>query len=241
MPQTSNEREADIVETMTRLADTLVSGFDPIELLRDLTVSCARVLDADAAGVSLRDNGSLQFVAATTEEPALIELIELDHDGGPCRDAYRSARHVAAVDITSTGTQWPAWGRRALELGFHAADAFPLRLRDETIGALSVYARRSRELGGRDAVVGRAFADIATIGLLQYQAIADQRVVQTQLQHALRSRIAIEQAKGVLAERNGIDLDKAFEVIRRHARSTHAKVADVADEIVAGRLHLPVC
>ena len=233
-------REQDIVATMVRLADTLVSGFDQLELLRDLGESCIRILDADSAGVSVARGGDLHFVVATSEDMELVELLEIDHSDGPTLEAFRDRRHVSAADLTESVDRWPRWAPRAIELGFRAVDAFPLRLRDDAVGALNVYATRPRQLGDRDLAVGTALADIATTGLLQARAIADEAHVTAQLQHALASRIVVEQAKGVIAERDRVDPTEAFERLRQHARSTSTPLNELARGIIAGDIQLPV-
>lgn len=236
---TGEDRERDILETMVRLADTLTSEFDQLEVLQDLTDSCVRILDADTAGVSLRDGEELRFVMATSERMELIELFQSERDEGPCYEAFHSGEHVGVSDLTTAHGRWQQWTPRALELGFRAADAFPLRLRHETIGALNVYARRQRRLDARDVTVGHALADIATVGMLQERAIADRDLVREQLQAALDSRVVIEQAKGIIAERRGVPVDEAFELVRAHARSRNQRLRDVVEQIVRGTLDVP--
>lgn len=238
MTLSTSERESDIVRSLTRLAGRLVSGDDQFELLSDLSDSCARILDADAAGVSVHDGEALRFVAASSEQMRLIELFQAEQQEGPCLDAFRSGAHVHVADLHDATTRWPSWTPKALHLGFQAADAFPLRLRDESVGALNVYSAATRQLPARDVAVAQAFADIATIAMLQERALADQKVVRDQLQRALDSRVLIEQAKGIIAERNRVHVDDAFEAIRHHARSTNTRIGDVARDIVDGRLHL---
>jgi AmiR/NasT family two-component response regulator len=83
---------------------------------------------------------------------------------------------------------------------------------------------------------GQALADVATIGLLQERAIRQRQILAEQLQGALNSRVLIEQAKGVLAERLGLDMESAFRRLRDHARGTNCRLTDVAEDIIAGRL-----
>lgn len=53
-----------------------------------------------------------------------------------------------------------------------------------------------------------------------------------QLQYALTSRIAIEQAKGILAERLGLDMEGAFALLRYAARSARMKLQELANAVV---------
>lgn len=238
-PTTAGDREAEIATTLIRLADTIVDGFDRYELLHDLSVSCARLLDADAAGVSIADGRRLQFVVATSEDMATVERFQADHRQGPCFDAYLTGQHVSTPDLRATARRWPRWTRQALALGFAAADAFPLRLGEQTVGALDVYATQTRTLSPDDVALGAAFAHMAAIGLVHEQAIAEHRNVQAQLQHALDNRISIEQAKGIVAERLQIPVSQAFDLIRRFSRSHNVKVVKTSRQIVNGELTFP--
>ena len=74
----------------------------------------------------------------------------------------------------------------------------------------------------------QALADVATIAILQHRVGLEAHVVNEQLNEALNSRIVIEQAKGVIAERAGIDTDEAFARLRNYARSNNLRLADVA-------------
>jgi hypothetical protein len=168
----------------------------------------------------------------------IIELFESAHQEGPCVDAFHSGRQVHITDLAVSRDRWPTWAPRALELGFRAADAFPLRLRRETIGALNLYTARVRSMSERDALASAALADMTTIGILHDRAHRHGQVVQSQLQVALQSRIVIEQAKGVISEREGIAPHEAFERLRQHARSGNMKLLDTARQVVAGDLRL---
>jgi AmiR/NasT family two-component response regulator len=58
--------------------------------------------------------------------------------------------------------------------------------------------------------------------------------VAEQLQAALNSRVIIEQAKGKLAERRSVDMDRAFTMLREYARNTNQRLTDVARDFVSG-------
>jgi len=232
------DRQRALLATVRRMAAQLASPFDQVELLREVSESCTRILDADDAGVSILDGDRLRFVSATSERSELIELFQSRHDEGPCHEALRTGEHVPVPDIAADG-RWPSWSDQAVALGFEAADAFPLRLGGEIVGVLDVYGRRARALDAWDVDAGCTLADLAAAALVTDQALADHRRVQEQLQHALDSRVVIEQAKGVLAERHGIGVEVAFERIRRRARSSNRRVADLAGDVVAGRVDLP--
>jgi hypothetical protein len=87
--------------------------------------------------------------------------------------------------------------------------------------------------------IGRALANVATIGLRQHRAIHACDVLADQLQTALNSRILIEQAKGVLAERLHLEVAKALSVLRSRARSRYRRLSELAQAIVDGSEQIP--
>ena len=88
--------------------------------------------------------------------------------------------------------------------------------------------------------MAQALADIATIGIIQERSIRDTRTLATQLQGALDSRIVIEQAKGIVAERQRVSVDQAFVQLRTFSRSHNRRLTETAREIVAGSLPIEV-
>jgi hypothetical protein len=230
-------REQLIATTFVDLADTLVADFDVIDFLHTLATRTVDLLDASAAGIMLADQrGGLQVMASSTEEARILELYELQNDEGPCLDCYRSGLPVARGDLPMMRASWPVFTERLIELGFRSAQAVPMRLRSETIGALNIFRAEPGGLSEADLRIGQAMADVATVGLLQERAIAARELLATQLQSALTSRIALEQAKGVLAERAGLPMDQAFRVMRDYARSHNRRLSEVAAQIIDGSL-----
>ena len=230
-------REQQLARTFVELADNLVDHFDVVELLALLVERSVELLDASAAGLLVGDNnGQLRLMAATSEALELVELFQVQNDEGPCRDCYRGGEPVMAEDLDEAAGRWPRFVPVARQQGLRAVHALPLRLRGQRLGALGLFRAERGDLGGADVAVAQALADVATIALLQHQAASDSRQLADQLQLALNSRIAIEQAKGVLAERAGIPMDEAFVRLRRYARDRRRLLAEVAEEVAQGTL-----
>jgi ANTAR domain-containing protein/GAF domain-containing protein len=230
-------REQLLASTFLSLADTLVADFDVIDFLHTLATRSVELLDADAAGIMLADpHGCLHVMASSAEEARLLELYELQNDEGPCLDCYRSGRPAARDDLPAMRSAWPAFTEQLQGLGFHSAQALPMRLRDDTIGALNLFRLEPGRLTDADLGIGQAMADVATVGLIQERAIAASERLAIQLQTALSSRVQLEQAKGVLAQRAGLPMDQAFQLMRAYARSNNRRLSDVAAEIIDGTL-----
>jgi GAF domain-containing protein len=229
-------REALLSQTFVQLADTLVDEFDIIDLLTMLSDRCVELLDAAAAGILLADyDGNLHVMAASSEQARLLELFQLQQQEGPCLDCFSTGRAIVNQDLSDTD-RWPLFGPEALASGFRSVQALPLRLREKVIGALNIFMDDRVVVTEDDLSIARALADVATIAILQDQAAKEAEVVTVQLQLALNSRIAIEQAKGVLAERAHIEMDEAFARLRRHARHHNRQLSSVATDLVEGKL-----
>jgi transcriptional regulator with GAF, ATPase, and Fis domain len=219
--------------TFVDLADTMVADFDVIDFLHVLTDRSVRLLAASAAGVLLADpRGELRVAAASSGQAGLLELFQLQNDQGPCLDCFRTGQPVTAADLTVPSQQWPRFAQAATKSGFRSVQALPMRLRDQVIGALNLFRGEPGPFDLAELRIGQALADVATIGLLHQQNVRRRETLAEQLQAALNSRVAIEQAKGKLAERLSIDMDQAFSMLRAHARSSSQRLTDVARAFV---------
>ncbi len=234
MPGVNEMAEVQLADVFVEMADTLVDEFDVIDFLHVLTQRCVQLLGVSAAGLLLTDQqDTLQVVAASSERTRLLELFQLQTDQGPCVDCFRTGQPVSVADLTAAG-RWPGFAVAAAEVGFASVHALPMRLRTEVIGALNFFDTSRGPLDGDKVRIGQALADVATIGLLQQRAIHRRDVLTEQLQTALNSRVLIEQAKGVLAERLQLDMDKAFMVLRSEARNRNRRLSELAKAIVDG-------
>jgi len=230
-------REQELLKAFIEFADTIVDEYDVVEFLHRLATRCVELVDASEAGIMLADrDGTLHYVASSSERMRLIELFELQHDEGPCLEAFRDGVAVHAGLTADAHTRWPHFAPHAQEVGFESVSALPMRLRTEVIGALNLFSATPGPLSGEDQQVAQALADIATIGILQERALNDAHVVTTQLEGALESRVVIEQAKGIVAEHNHIDIDNAFELLRAYARTHNSLLRHTAQQIIDGTL-----
>ena len=230
-------REERVATTFVELADTLVATFDALDFMHLLTERAVELLDADAAGLIMADQrGYMQVMASTNYEARVLEVFQIQSSEGPCLECYHTGEPIVNLDIEEVAHRWPNFGALAKEAGFRATHAIPMRLRDETIGALNLYCNQKVELTEMDVALGRAMADIATIGLLQERAIKEHELLSEQLQSALNSRVLVEQAKGVLAERASLGIDEAFESMRSYSRRTRTPLTDVARAVIADTL-----
>lgn len=230
-----------LATVFVELADTLVDDFDTIDFLQMLTERSVELLDADAAGLMLADQrGSLVLMASTMERMRLLELFELQAQEGPCQDCFTSGQAVVNVQLDEAHGRWPTFTPAAVEAGFHATHALPLRLRGQVIGALNLFTDEARALGDEDITIGQAMADVATIGLLHERNLHEKTALSEQLQTALHSRVLVEQAKGMLSERATISVTDAFTRMRRHARRHGLTLTSVATQVIEGALALEV-
>ncbi|GGR64635.1 transcriptional regulator [Micromonospora fulviviridis] len=227
--------ETQLADVFVEMADTLVDDFDVIEFLHVLTERCVELLGVSAAGLLLTDQrDALQVVAASSERTRLLELFQLQTDQGPCLDCFHTGQPVSVADLTLAAARWPRFTAAAAEVGFAAVHALPMRLRSEVIGALNLFDVRPGPLDEGRLRIGQALADVATIGLLQQRAIHRRDILTEQLQTALNSRVLIEQAKGVLAERLQVDIAQAFALLRDGARSRNRRLSELSQAIVDG-------
>ncbi len=226
-----------IARVFPEIADTLVDDFDLVEFLSMLVRRTAELLDATEVGVVLADaHGMLRVMASSTERMHGIELFELQSEEGPCHDTLESGEQLMNVDLDRSDERWPHFSPKARALGYRTVHALPMRRHDDRIGAMNIFDMQHRNLDAVDVSLTRGLVDVATIGVLQQRAHSHGAALAEELGHALQSRIAIEQAKGVIAERLGIDTDEGFALLRGYARRNNRLLTDVARDVTSHRM-----
>lgn len=227
-----------LAATFIDLADTLVDDFDVLDLLYVLVTRCEELWGLAAAGLLLSDDQNrLRVAVASNESARLLEIFQIQYDEGPCLECYHTGRPVSANGLDSADGRWPRFAPAATAAGFVAVHALPMRLRRDVIGALNLFSdSRVPPISEQEMPIAQALADVATIAILQDRLARSRETLADQLQGALNSRIAIEQAKGALALQLGVSPEQAFELLRERARSSRRRLTEVAAAVVRREL-----
>ena len=214
-----------------------VGEFDVHELLQVLVTRCVDVLDVSASGLMLADaDADLEVMIASNERAKLLELFQIQHDEGPCLESFRSGEAVLAVAFDGGFDQWPRFAPAAVNAGYLSVIAVPMRVGEKVIGALNLFGTHARPAPDiSTATIAQAMADVAAVAI-EHVRLADERVsLIVQLETALESRVAIEQAKGIVAYHLDIGLDEAFVLLRQRARTSRRLLKDVAVDAINNR------
>jgi len=226
-----------LATTFVELADTLMADFNLVDFLSMLVDRCTTLLDGSEVGLAVANpQGQLLVLASSTERMRVLELVEVRNQEGPCPDAYRSGEPILNQNVDLVEGRWPRFVPVARDAGFNMLHALPLRLRGQRIGAINVFAASPRVLTSYDANMVQAFADVATIGILQERGARDRATLSNQLAKALSSRVVIEQAKVVLAKALAVSMDEAFNLLRAFARRNNVRLKSAAEAVVVGEL-----
>ncbi len=227
-----------LLDSLERFASALTRGYGIGDVLHNLTEEMTEVLGLTGAGVTLVHDGQQRFVTAAVDAIATLERVQESWQKGPCIDAVASAAPVAVPDMAAedVNQRWPDYLIASKAAGIQAVAGIPMLAGGEAIGAVNLYDSQPRAWSPDDLRVATIFASIATGYLTHASAAQQQQRTAEQLQQALDTRLIIEQAKGVLAAKQEITVDDAFQTLRKYARDHNARIHDVCRAVVRGDL-----
>jgi GAF domain-containing protein len=221
------------LHTLSRFAVVLPARYDLESALTELTGSVTAVLGLSGAGVTMAEDGRLRFVTAVSQASGELERSQEQQQAGPCRDAYDTGEVVRVIDVRLESARWPEFSAMASRVNVAGVAGIPMRLADEVIGALNLYSPLPREWSDEDISVAAVLADVATSYVVNASKLRQQEQLSEQLQEALESRVVIEQAKGITAQKQAVTIDQAYQRMRGHARNNNASLRVVAEAIIA--------
>jgi signal transduction protein with GAF and PtsI domain len=221
-----------VARTVGELRATLPQEGDLLVSLGRVVAATRTVVGVDGTGLTLvHEDGQPRWVAVSDAAMELLEQIQHDVGEGPCLSAFAEDRVVAVEDLGSERV-WDRVVAVVGQLGVRAVLSVPVRLADQPVGTLDVYASQPRAWSTSEVEALGALAVVTAELVSTAVELAHREVEVAQLRQALTSRVWVEQAKGVLAVTRGVDPDQAFQQLRRRARSSSRKLADLAQEVV---------
>jgi len=233
-----DNRDIWLAATLVELAETADADCGEAAYTELVAVSVAELVAPAEVGILLAGaSGSMTVAASSTGRARDLAWFEEAHREGPGIDCGASGEQVLNERIANAAARWPGFAPAAAAAGFAISSAFPMRRRAQTIGAISVLAPGSL-LTVADAGRVQAIARAAAIAIAQQREFRQSVLAAAQLQHALDSRVIIEQAKGAVAARLGITPEAAFVVLRDYARSESRPLLRVAEQTISGDLTL---
>ena len=204
------------------------------EAIRQIVRTTHTMFQVDGAGLMLSDaERRLRSVAASDDRFAHLEELQVEHQEGPCIEAFDMKELISAEDLASDG-RWPRFSGAAVERNVRAVLASPLPYNQDAVGVVAVLSEQRRPWSAEGELALLALTDLAALLIASMMQGEQQSEMALQLQGALNSRQVIEQAKGVLVGKQGISPREAYEQLRSRARSERRKLSVVCAEVVAG-------
>jgi GAF domain-containing protein len=200
--------------------------------IREVVHTTHAMFDVDGAGLMLADGDRhLRSVAASDERFRHLEDLQVEHQEGPCVDAFENKELVGAEDLTDD-QRWPLFSGAAVERKVRAVLASPLPYNQDAVGVVAVLSEDRRPWSPEGELALLAFTDLAALLIAAMMQGEEQSGLALQLQGALDSRQVIEQAKGVLMERHSLAPRAAYDRLRARARAERRKLGVICAEVV---------
>lgn len=225
-------------DALAKASAALVRDTDIAGFLVSLLTSSTEVLEADAAGILVEDGDRLDLLAASSHAAVELEMHQSQLEQGPCVDAQQTGLPVKAHGAELVA-RWPRFGETMVDSGFYSVHASPLRWHGVALGAMGVFRRADRLLTPEEETVAQAFADLATLLIVQTDKV-DLHVVRQRVQDVLTTRIVIEQAKGVLAWNHGVEMAEAYGLLLRRVADEGSTLTATAEAVIAEAQRRPL-
>jgi GAF domain-containing protein len=187
---------------------------------------------ADMAGITMLVDGVPSTGVFTDSEAPEIDKAQYESEEGPCLDAFRNQK-VYRIDSTATDMRWPAFARNAARHGIKSTLSLPITARDESLGALNLYARAEEAFSEADTDRMTTFATHSAFVLTNAQVYWDAHLLNENLHQAMQSRATIDHAVGIVMATGGRSADEGFQVLVRASQRENRKLREIAAEIVA--------
>jgi hypothetical protein len=225
-------KPASSAEALARATSALVAEHDVTDVLASLLSDALGPLGARAGGILLSlDDGRMELLAATSHRTRDLELFQVQEESGPCIDAVRSGQALSVEGADELVRRWPEVGEAILAAGHTSVHAYPMHWHGTVLGAMNVFHDGGAEVVPDDhSLLGQAFADIATLVIVHPELSVD--VVHERTRAALAGRTVVEQAKGVVAYRDGVSVEEAYDRLRELARERGATLTELCAHVV---------
>ncbi|AOR33582.1 hypothetical protein BFF78_23185 [Streptomyces fodineus] len=232
-------REQQLAEALVGLADSLADDIDPVVLVERLACNCVDITGADAVGILVvSGRGDLRTLAVTEDDAGALEFFQLQADEGPCLESFRDSRRIDVRDLEHSRDRWPQVAPFAVRRGYRSLHALPLRVHQQTVGAVNLLLRRPGGLPPLDLELAQALADVTAVALVNWRPEPLRPTdVSARVQAALAAKAAVDMACGMLAETGGLTLSEARAALRAHADDHCRRLVDTAHALVRRTLH----
>jgi GAF domain-containing protein len=222
----------DVRQALEELGKLRFGEMDIHDGMREIVRTTHTIFHVDGAGLMLTDHEHyLRNVSVSDDRLGHLEDLQVKHHEGPCVDAFDSRQLVSSDDLTSD-KRWPLFTADAVDRGVRAVMASPIPYDQQPIGVVAVLSEKAHPWTPEGELALMAFTDLAALLIATMMHASRQTELAEQLQRALKSRTVIEQAKGVLMARDGLDARSAYERLRSMARSSRRPLSVVCGDFV---------
>ncbi|WP_051551449.1 ANTAR domain-containing protein [Nocardioides sp. URHA0020] len=225
-------------EAFADAAAALVAEPDVADVLHHLVTDCAHLLDADAVAILARDaGGELSLLSATSHRVAELEMLQAQRTQGPCIDVLATSAALSLSGADHLRSRWPEVGPAIVDAGYAHVEAFPMRWRGVAVGGLNVFRQAPRSVA-TDPRAGQAFADVATIAVVHSVPVSVDEAA-ARVHAAIGARELVEQAKGVIAYTDDVDMSAAYDALIARAEASGQTLTQTARGVLQAQRRTP--